>query len=152
MDRLRTYIEDNRSEFDSAPLPPGSKERFMAKTRKRRTVRLSFAAIPAAAAAGIAAVIMTLQADERHNVSRMIERMTDCEVEIMAMVENAYPDEIESVSNTVRAITFEAIPLASLLPDELSQYERVRILEEYYGQKIEALERVKSYYANIDEL
>ena len=152
MDRLRTYIEDNRSEFDSAPLPLGSKERFMAKTIKRRRVWLRFAGIPAAAAAVAAAVIMTMQNDERHNVTRMIERMTDCEVQIMAMVENTYPDDFEAVSNTIRSITFEAIPLSSLLPDELPAQERVRILEEYYGQKIEALERVKSYYTNIDEL
>ena len=151
MDRLRTYIKENRSEFDSVTLPHGSKERFMAKTKKRGQVWFRFTAISAAAAV-IAAVVMTMQTNEHYNVSRMISRMTDCELEIMTMEENIFPDDIETVSNTVRSITFEAIPLSSLLPDELSSQERIDILAEYYGQKIEALERVKSYYTHIDEL
>ena len=53
------------------------------------------------------------------------------------MVEMHNPQDVEVAGSTIRSITAEAIPMASLLPEELPSKERMRILKEYYGQKIE---------------
>lgn len=152
MDDLKKYISGHMEDIDSAPLPSGSKERFMEKYEKenarKKVVRILLNSISAAAAVLAMVVVLQYQTSESSQVARMIRRMCDCEVEIMSMVEMNQPEEAESTCSAIRAITSEAIPLASLLPDELPSRERMRILREYYGKKIEALERVKSIYTN----
>ena len=161
MDDLKKYINEHRDEFDSVPLPSmslpsGSKGRFMAKVRRRSNVkrlgRVFYTAISSAAALLAVVAILKYETDESLNVARMMQKMTDCEVEIMSMVEMHNPQDVEVAGSTIRSITAEAIPMASLLPEELPSKERMRILKEYYGQKIEALERVKSLYLEINEL
>ena len=161
MDDLKKYINEHRDEFDSVPLPSmslpsGSKERFMAKVRRRNKVkrlgRICCAAISSAAALLAVVAILKYETDESLNVARMMQKMTDCEVEILSMVEMHNPYDVEDASSAIREITDEAVPLADLLPEELPSKERVRILKEYYGQKIEALERVRLAYLVVNEL
>jgi hypothetical protein len=47
---------------------------------------------------------------------------------------------MDEIINSIRSITFEAIPLEDQLPEELSEKEKVEILNEYYNQKYAALE------------
>lgn len=161
MDDLKKYISEHRDEFDSMPLssmslPSGSKERFMAKVKRRNKVkrlgRICCTAISSAAAVLAVVAVLRYETDESVNVARMVQKMADCEVEIMSMVELHNPYDVQVASSTIRAITDEAIPLEALLPEELPSKERVRILKEYYGRKIEALERVKTVYLEINEL
>ena len=161
MDDLKKYINEHRDEFDSVPLPSmslpsGSKGRFMAKVRRRSNVkrlgRVFYTAISSAAALLAVVAILKYETDESLNVARMMQKMTDCEVEILSMVEMHNPYDVEDASSAIREITDEAVPLADLLPEELPSKERVRILKEYYGQKIEALERVRLAYLVVNEL
>ena len=161
MDDLKKYISEHRDDFDSMPLssmslPSGSKERFMAKVKRRNKVkrlgRICCTAISSAAAVLAVVAVLKYETGESVNVARMVQKMADCEVEIMSMVEMHNPQDVEVAGSTIRSITAEAIPMASLLPEELPSKERMRILKEYYGQKIEALERVKSLYLEINEL
>ena len=85
--------------------------------------------------------------DESRHLNKMLEGIARSEVEIMTLVEIACPQDLEAVGNTIRSITSEAIPMYSLLPDELTPKERRKILDEYYGAKLQALDRVKEYYA-----
>ena len=62
------------------------------------------------------------------------------ENEIMNMAETVCPLEVDIVANTIRSITFEAIPLEDQLPEELSEKDRIRILNDYYDKKYSALE------------
>lgn len=149
MDNLEKYIKENREAFDTAPVPQGSLDRLMAKTR-RRSVRLTLRwVLPAVAAAALVVLFVTgyHNNDESLHLNKILEGIARSEVEIMTLVENSYPQDLEAVGNTIRSITAEAIPMYSLLPDELAPKKRRKILEEYYGAKLQALGRVKEYYA-----
>ena len=149
MDNLEKYIKDNREAFDMVPVPEGSLDRLMAKTRKSTIqIRLRWI-LPAAAAAAVLLLFVTgyHNNDESRQLNRMLEGMASTEVEIMTLVEKSCPHDLDAVENTIRSITSEAIPMYSLLPEELSTKERRKILDEYYGAKLQALGRVKEYYA-----
>lgn len=150
MDNLEKYIKENREAFDTAPVPQGSLDRLMAKTRRKAVqIRLRWI-LPAAAAAAVLLLFVTgyYNNEEKRHLNRMLEGMASTEVEIMTLVEKSCPHDLDAVENTIRSITSEAIPMYSLLPDELTPKERRKILDEYYGAKLEALDRVKEYYAH----
>ena len=150
MDNLEKYIKENREAFDTVPVPQGSLDRLMAKTRRKAVqIRLRWI-LPAAAAAAVLLLFVTgyHNNDESRQLNRMLEGMASTEVEIMTLVEKSCPHDLDAVENTIRSITSEAIPMYSLLPEELSTKERRKILDEYYGAKLEALDRVKEYYAH----
>ncbi len=147
MDNLEKYIKDNREAFDMVPVPEGSLDRLMAKTR-RRTIQIRLRWIlPAAAAVLLLFVTGHYNNDESRHLNKMLEGIARSEVEIMTLVEISCPQNLEAVGNTIRSITSESIPMYSLLPDELTPKERRKILDEYYGAKLQALDRVKEYYA-----
>lgn len=149
MDNLEKYIKDNREAFDTVPVPDGSLDRLMAKTR-RKAVQIRLRWILPAAAAAVLVLFVTgyYNNEEKRHLNRMLEGMASTEVEIMTLVEKSCPHDLDAVENTIRSITSEAIPMYSLLPDELTPKERRKILDEYYGAKLEALDRVKEYYAH----
>lgn len=149
MDNLEKYIKDNREAFDTVPVPQGSLDRLMAKSRRRSVRHTLRWAVPAVAAAALLVLFVTgyYNNDESRHLNRILEGIARSEVEIMTLVENSYPQDLEAVGNTIRSITAEAIPMYSLLPDELTPKERRKILDEYYGAKLQALDRVKEYYA-----
>ena len=66
--------------------------------------------------------------------------MTAKELDIITLAESNNPYEVDEVLNNIRSITFEAIPLEDQLPEELPTKEKIRILNDYYNQKYEALE------------
>ena len=65
---------------------------------------------------------------------------------MIALVEEVCPQEMDVVMNSIRSITFEAIPFTDLLPDELPDKDRVRVIKDYYGRKIEALQELMACY------
>lgn len=155
MDRLEQYIKDNRGSFDMELPPAGSRERFMArldagqddrKVLTFRRIRLPFM-LSAAAVAAVAALVITLAlpgADRE--IQRTMQAMNSKEAEVIALVEDTCPQEMTAVLNSIRSITAEAIPFTDLLPDELPEKERVRIIKEYYGRKTEALQSLMACY------
>ena len=149
MDNLEKYIKDNREAFDTVPVPQGSLDRLMAKSRRRSVRHTLRWAVPAVAAAALLVLFVTgyYNNDESRHLNKMLEGIARSEVEIMTLVEISCPQDLEAVGNTIRSITTEAIPMYSLLPDELTPKERRKILDEYYGAKLQALDRVKEYYA-----
>lgn len=149
MDNLEKYIKDNREAFDTVPVPQGSLDRLMAKSRRRPVRHTLSWAVPAVAAAALLVLFLTgyYNNDESRHLNKMLEGIARSEVEIMTLVEISCPQDLEAVGNTIRSITSEAIPMYSLLPDELTPKERRKILDEYYGAKLQALDRVKEYYA-----
>ena len=149
MTELERYISSNLEAFDSEPMPEGSKVRFMdavrEERRKRRVkiIRLAFTGIAAACAA---LMVFTSVPDLSRELNLHHQRLAEKEIEIMAMAEMEYPDETDIIMNTVRSITTEAIPLEDQLPDEMSLREKSRILDEYYGRKVSALEELIEQY------
>ena len=143
MTELERYICDNREDFDSAPLPADSRRKFMEKVaaekRKSRIRYISMASAGMAAAITLFAVLIHEPEMERTLKNHHI-RMTEKEMDIITLAETMNPYEMDEVINSIRAITFEAIPLEDQLPEELPTKEKIRILNDYYNQKYEALE------------
>lgn len=152
MDRLEQYIKENRSSFDMELPPSGSRERFMAKLEAEKPGRkvVSFRPVWLSAAVSAAAVVVAVIALSYSDVDRDIEKsilaMSSQEAQVIALVEEVCPQEMDIVMNSIRAITFEAIPFTDQLPDELPEKERVRIIKDYYGRKTEALQDLMACY------
>lgn len=153
MDRLEQYIKDNAGRFDTGLPPSGSRERFMAaleKERKSQKVRRLSWFWTSAAVAAVAAVVAVVAGLSFTGVDREIERsmsaMSMQEAQLIAMVEDTCPHEMDVVISSIRSITAEAIPLPDLLPEELPAKERTRIIKEYYGRKTEALRNLMACY------
>ena len=143
MTELERYILDNREEFDSEPVPESSRERFMASVaaeRRKRRVRFTGLASTGIAAALAALLTLTHEPDMETVIEKHHTRLAEKEQDLISLTQENYPYEIEEMINSIRSITFEAIPLEEQLPEELPVKERIRILDEYYGQKYEALE------------
>lgn len=152
MDRLEQYIKENRSSFDMELPPSGSRERFMAKLEAEKPGRkvVNFRPVWLSAAVSAAAVVVAVIALSYSGVDRDIEKsilaMSSQEAQVIALVEEVCPQEMDIVMNSIRSITFEAIPFTDQLPDELPQKERVRIIKDYYGRKTEALQDLMACY------
>ena len=150
MDRLEQYIKDNRNSFDTEILPSGSRERFMARLeteKKARRLRPVWLSVPISAAAAVAAVALSLSYFRvDREIERSISAMNSQEAQVIALVEEICPEEMDAVMNSIRSITAEAIPFTDQLPDELPERERVMIIKEYYSRKTEALQNLMTCY------
>ena len=143
MTELERFIIDNREEFDSIPVPENSRERFMASVaaeRRKRGVRFAGIASTGIAAAIATLLTLTYEPDMENVLKRHYTRLAEKELDILSLTEENHPYEMEEIRNSIHSITFEAIPLEDQLPEELPVKERIRILNEYYNQKYEALE------------
>ena len=143
MTELERYICDNREDFDSVPLPAYSRERFMASVaaeKRKRRIRFISIASTGLAAAFAALVAVTYEGNIESVLEHHHKRMTAKELDIITLAESNNPYEVDEVLNNIRSITFEAIPLEDQLPEELPTKEKIRILNDYYNQKYEALE------------
>lgn len=167
MENLEKYIQDNLEQFDCGEMPQGHQERFMAKlgalqaqeekreaARPRRLfTRRSLFTASAAAAAIIIALFATLQPHESGDdyiigIQELAQEMYMKEAEILQML----PEDEHMMINSVKSITQEAIPLTEQLPDELSPEKRAEILREYYKAKTAGLKRIKTLYAQSDQI
>ena len=143
MTELEKYIGMNLESFDSEPVPSGSRERFMAavaaekKTRRIKVISMAFTGM---AAAFTLFLMLFNEPDLSRELKRQHTRLAAMENEIMNVAETVCPFEVDIVANTIRSITFEAIPLEDQLPEELSEKDRIRILNDYYDKKYSALE------------
>lgn len=143
MTELERYINENRDSFDSEPVPAGSREMFMvavAHEKRRRRIRTFSFAFTGMAAALSAIMVLFSEPDLAKELERHHRRLAEKENEIMIKAEIDHPYEKDMIRNTIRSITYEAIPLEEQLPDLLPQKDRSRILNEYYNQKYSALE------------
>lgn len=149
MTELERYINANPGAFDSEPVPAGSRDRFMAAVnaeRRKLRHRRSILAFTGMAAAAALALVLSFRPDLSKELERHHSRLAEKENEIMVMAEREFPYELESLRNTIRSITTEAIPLEDQLPDELPVKEKSRILNDYYNQKYAALESLMAEY------
>ena len=142
MTELERFIIDNREEFDSMPVPENSRERFMASVaaeKRKRRIRFASIASTGIAASFAAVFALSYEPDMADILEKHYTRIAETELDIISLAETNHPYEIDEVMNSIHAITFEAIPLEEQLPDELPVKERIKVLNEYYNQKYEAL-------------
>ena len=142
MTELERFIIDNRDEFDSMPVPENSRERFMASVaaeKRKRRIRLAGMASTGIAAALAALLVLNHEPDMEDILEKHYTRIAETELDIISLMESKHPYEIEEVMSNIHSITFEAIPLEEQLPNELPETERIRILNDFYNMKYEAL-------------
>ena len=142
MTELERFIIDNRDEFDSMPVPENSRDRFMtsvAAEKRKRRIRLAGMGFTGIAAASAALLVLSHEPDMEDILEIHYTRIAETELQIISLAESKHPYEIEEVMSNIHSITFEAIPLEEQLPKELPETERIRILNDFYNMKYEAL-------------
>ena len=163
MDNLEKYINENLEQVNCYEMPQGHKERFIAKLeaqeaavmgpapQRQKTIFWNRRRIlsSASAAAVVAIGIMTAlnpAVQEKiysYQVQKSAQQIYIEETEIMQMLGE---DELYMINN-LKSITEEAVPLADILPVELSPKQRAEILIQYYKAKTTSLKKFKTLYA-----
>ena len=143
MTDLEKYIRENAEDFNFAEIPAGSRERFLRKIDSvKRIRRLIFSlAIPVAAS-----LVFLIYLSMPSTLETELRKLAENEVEVINRVTELCPDEVDNVLDILHAITYEAIPIEEQLPEVLSQKEREKIIEDYYQEKIKAVEYLMEQY------
>ncbi len=162
MDELKNFIDINREEFEKDILPANHKERFISKLHKSmkaeaRSYRIKKVNFYLAAASVTLFLILTplLYLNKIHknrtlDVTDYIGIIKDNSATVTKMAETLNPLEKEMVLNTLEELTFEAIPFDSQLSDDVKNGERGELLKMYYSPKIEGIEKLKKYVAQLN--
>lgn len=151
MTELEKYISSNLEAFDCESIPEGSKDRFMdALGQERRKNRIRIISVAFSSIAAGLALLLTVfdEPDISKELERHYTKLAEKGNEILMIVEREYPDETDMIMNTLREITTDVIPLEEQLPDEISEKEKSRILNNYYNQKYSALESLMAQVCN----
>lgn len=164
MENLEKYINENLEQISSCEMPQGHKERFMAKLaaqEPQKTVaasperrKISFwnrrRIISAASAAAVVAIglitALNPAVQEKiysYQVHKSAQQIYIEETEILQML----GEDEHYMINNLKTITEEAVPLADILPAELTPKQRAEILTQYYKAKTASLKKFKKLYA-----
>ena len=171
MENLEKYINENLEQISSCEMPQGHKERFMAKLAAQEPAqeasaqgsatheaplqhrkitfwnrRRIFSAVSAAVVAiGLITALSPAvqEAICTYRVQKSAQQIYIVESEIMQML----GEDEQYMINNLKTITEEAVPLADILPPELSPKQRADILIQYYKAKIASLKKFKTLYA-----
>lgn len=149
MDNMERIIIGHRDELDAAPVPTGSKERFMSKInekKRRQRTRIITLTLTSMAAACTAILIALSTPDITRELQQHHIRLAEKEIQIIEIAEKQFPEEMDLIIGTAKSITGDTIALEDLLPEEISEKERSRILREYYETKLSALEMLIAQY------
>ena len=150
MNGIEKYIKENIEEFDVVPVPERSRNVFLQKVRvekRRRRARTIVMAISSMAAAAAIAVSF-LHDSLSYEIEKHHNKLALKELEIITTVSEISPELIDEVTNTIRVVVSEAIPLEEQLPDEMGVKAKKEILKEYYDCKCKALEQIFDQYIN----
>lgn len=148
MSGIEKYIRENIEDFDAYPVPEGSREAFLKKVKAERSrggLRTIFVTISSMAAAAAIAFLLA-PGSLAHDIEKQHRKLASKETEILTLIAETSPENLESVMNTIRAVTSEAVPFEEQLPEEMVGKSRKQILKEYYDIKYKALERILEQY------
>ncbi|MBQ2874731.1 MAG: hypothetical protein IJE85_05485 [Bacteroidales bacterium] len=148
MSGIEKYIRENIEAFDAYPAPEGSRKAFLKKVKAERSRGgLRAIVITVSSMAAAAAIAFTFfQGSLERDIERQYRKLASKETEILTLIAETSPENLESVMNTIRAVTSEAVPLEEQLPEEMEEKSRKQILKEYYGIKYKALETILEQY------
>ena len=146
MNSLEEYMRSNAAAFDSELPPEGAEDRFLGMWEAgRRRVRIFRTALPAAAAAALAVLLLLPPAGRSRDWLRAVDDTPESVYAgYMAQVTKAWEKagQYEDRSEQLRNLTEETIPLADLLPDELSDAEKAVILKEHYNTILDGVHHI----------
>lgn len=146
--KIEQYIQENKTLFNEGSLPEGHQQRFLEKlqaaeqkqVRLRRSVKLVRTLLSAAAVVALALLIpRALPFAQKDYMALMLEE----EEAVIQLLSQSDPFTRQQMSTALESITFEAIPLQELLPEELPSKQQQKILQAYYKQKVEGIQELK---------
>lgn len=157
---LEQFIKENREAFHTGEIPQGHKARFSEKLRKasaerkRKHVFNTMARIILSVAAVF--VIAFILDNRSARIIDFLENrytyttnyallMADEERQVMELMKETDPFTGKQLMTALENITFEAIPLKDQLPDELPEKQKKEIMNEYYRQKTEGIQKIKDF-------
>lgn len=176
MENIKNKIRENRSLFELDPLPKGHKERFLQKieNQESKSKRLVYKqkkelngkkehgkiiVYSLAAAVVLAFIIIPPMFNSFRSKSSLgiietnyVAILNEKSAVISSMIETLDPINQEMVMSTLDQLVFEAIPFADQLPPSINREEKNRLEESYYYPKIEGMNRLKGYVAQLLEL
>lgn len=160
MNNLKNFIDENREGFENENLIPGHKERFLTKTgrmRKNEAVfRVSFSRISWAAAIITLFVAIPLLVKDKPKSFQtdvsysQIIREKSMEISKVALTLN--PTDQNAVMTTLSQLEFESVPFIDQLPETLTEKEKSDFIESYYKPKIEGIEKLEHYIAQLTKI
>jgi len=158
MDNLKQLIESNRDIFENEELPVGHKERFINKINRRKVVKRDFLRITLylCAASVIAFLILTpfilkdnseIGCPDGIADYKSVLKSRSSEIYLMADRLDSHNKDI--VINTLDELVSEAVPFEDQLPMELDKTTRSQLSQQYYCPKIEGVEKLRGYVAQL---
>ncbi|MHC1778738.1 MAG: hypothetical protein AB9922_00695 [Bacteroidales bacterium] len=164
MKGLNELIEKGSDEFEGEELPSGHKERFLSKLEQSKALNNRIATsnnykrtILYLAAASILAFLVISPIYFRSGESLecpdgladyktlLKERSAD----ISLMADKLDPNEKGMVMNTLNELINETVPFESQLPSEMDENEKSQLKQQYYCPKIQGVERLGKYIAQL---
>lgn len=163
-DILKDFIKEHSQQLNSYQMRDGDLERFTQKVENAslRKGRWSFLTqgrfIAATAAVCVIAAIFVIAGIRSTDNGREPERLEQAYIAslqlkaaqiIKANAENENLSE-EDLANSMESLLNDPVLMSEQLSDELSPKEKIRILKEYYNQKMEGLGQFKTLLANAE--
>lgn len=147
MEKLENMIKDNREAFENVKLPEGHKDRFLRKVAgKKRAARREMVLKIAAAFLIFAAVSIPWIYNDSNGYLAKIERESN---EVYNLAQQLDPLHKDMVINTLEQLTTEAVPFIDQLPENLDNKTVKMMKREYYGPKIEGIEKLHGYVTEL---
>lgn len=154
MDKLKNIIEQQRGEFDSELPVNGDFDRFVARweeagseSRKPNVAwwrSRAFASIAASVAIVLALGLSIDYFSPQKQIVRTYIHYCNEVAAISAQMQIMVTyDKIEELNSIIENIDYESVPLMSLLPDEMSDREKLKAVREHYRQKMDGLKNFK---------
>lgn len=164
MDKIRKFLDENGGLHYEEGLPSGDEERFFSRLDKPREIhfrrvihrpKVSFIRVIAVPLAACMLVILALQLYLRSfQAGDLLDSIySDYRDQVLALSSEIIQlseteEEAKENERTIEIITFEAIPMSELLPEELSLKERAGIMSGYYAQRLEGMKRLRDSINN----
>lgn len=152
MDELKNIIEQHRAELDSELPLEGDFERFIAKWEESEVKKpklvwwrsRAFASIAASVAVVLALGLSIDYFSPQKQIVRTYIHYCNEVAAISAQMQIMVTyDKIEELNSIIENIDYESVPLMSLLPDEMSDREKLKAVREHYRQKMDGLKNFK---------
>ncbi len=152
MEELKDIIKENPQVFEQGDLPEGHRERFLMKVAQQ-SKRPLYRRFNYKVAAVITLFILVtgqvlLNSFSSKDYGRILEQQS---IKVQNLAQQLDPFQRDMVQGVIDQLVMEAIPLRDQLPQELSKREVRRIKESYYTPKIEGMNQLRNYVAEMLE-
>lgn len=138
MNKIEEYIRKNAAQFDTALPPESAEELFLLRweaSQKSKKRRIFFYSLSVAAA--VAMLVLLPWKIVGSNPNTVYSHYLAAVADAWAVV-----GADEDAAQMLSSLTYEAVPLADQLPEDLTPREQAEILDAYYGELLEGVNKI----------